>query len=619
MPHPSPLPKAALALALGGATFISLIAPAGAASAIKPIKISIKPAGKTQIAVIAPAAAAVSLDPFDLAGSFAVKSPGLPGVQRSMPFYGKPGAAKAGQASVAFSLPGVPHLSAAEGAAVADGTVTGGAGFNGFNGLDNFEQASAGTGFYAGTNFDLEPPDQGLAVGDKYVVEDVNNAIAVYRTSGQLVAGPTPTNQFFKLAPYAQPGFKPPFGSSLSDIRAYYDSYTKRFFIEEWGTVSDPGSGTAVSSFIALAVSDTPDPTKTFTLYFINTTNLSATGVASFPDYTYLGLDANGVYFSSNYFGLAGGFQGVTLLALSKSSLEGGVGVSGYVYPIAPASRPISTFAFALAPSVTPPGTAYDVAAGGTEFFADSLDPFGTTDTRLDVWALTNTSSLDTLKGMPILTDTIVKTETYGFPVPATQKPGPYPLGMSLGEMEETLNPDDDRLFQLDYANGKLWTANTTLYVQGQGPTGRVGDGIAYYVISPSVSTKGVLKASVAQQGYLFAKGNDLIYPTIAVQPALDNAVFGFTLSGPDYFPSAAYASLGDGMDTIHVARLGAAPEDGFSGYLAFGGNGVARWGDYSAAVTSEDGAAWLAAEYIPKMPRDTYANWGTYVSHVAP
>ena len=36
-------------------------------------------------------------------------------------------------------------------------------GFSGFSGLTNLDQASAGTGAYAGTQFDLEPPDQALA------------------------------------------------------------------------------------------------------------------------------------------------------------------------------------------------------------------------------------------------------------------------------------------------------------------------------------------------------------------------------------------------------------------------------------------------------------------------
>ncbi len=535
-----------------------------------------------------------------------------------MPFFGKPGIGeKSSAASVLFSS--LPHGAAS--AAVPAPVITGpGPGFGGFNGLTNLEQASAGTGFWANTNFDLEPPDQGLAVGNKFVLEDVNNAIAVYNMSGRLVAGPTPMNQFFKLAPYAQPGFQPPFGPFLSDIRAYYDSATKRFFVEEWGEVSDPGSGAPVSTFIGLAVSDTADPTGTFTLYFLNTTGFSETGVASLPDYTYLGADATGIYLSSNYYGLNGeGFQGVTIVALSKSSLESGSGASGYLFPIPLTSRPISVATFGLAPAVTPPGSAFATAAGGTEYFADSLDPYGTTDTRLDVWALTNTSSLDTFNGSPTLTDTIVKTEAYGFPVPATQKPGPTSLGTSLGEPEETLNADDDRLFQLVYANGKLWTENTTIYYQGSGPTGQVTDAGAYYILNPKVTPAGVLSASVSQQGYIVAKGENVIYPTVAVQPATGNGVFSFTLTGPDYFPSAAYADLAEGIDTIRIAKAGAAPDDGFSGYAAFGGTGVARWGDYSAAVTAEDGTAWLATEYIPNLPRDPYANWGTYISRIAP
>jgi len=46
-------------------------------------------------------------------------------------------------------------------------------------------------------------------------------------------------------------------------------------------------------------------------------------------------------------------------------------------------------------------------------------------------------------------------------------------------------------------------------------------------------------------------------------------------------------------------------PEDGFSGYKAEGSPtpGVARWGDYSAAVAA-DGAFWMGNEFIPGTPR---------------
>lgn len=614
MPSPLRLPKAACALAAAGSALAALLAPpALSASPITPVKISIKPAGKTQITAPAPAKFAVSFDPFDLGAG----SAGVPGLKVAMPFFGKPGVGRTTAAKPSLaSLASLPHSAAGTTGPV---VVPPGANFSGFNGLTNLDQASAGTGFFANTNFDLEPPDQGLAVGNGFVVEDVNNAIAIYNQKGKVLAGPTPMNQFFKLAPYAQPGFTPPFGPFLSDIRAYYDAGAKRFIVEEWGTVSDPGSGASVSSFIGLAVSDTADPTGTFTLYFINTTDILGTGVPSLPDYTYLGADANGIYLSSNYFGLTtGAFQGVGVLALSKSSLESGFGASGYVFPITPATRPADAPTFALAPSITPPGSASAASAGGTEFFADSLDPTGTTDTRLDIWALTNTSSLDTFNGSPVLSDVIVKTEAYGFPVPAQQKPGPTPLGTSLGGFPlETLATDDDRLFQLVYSNGTLWTANTTLYIQGQGPTGRVGDGIAYFTVKPTIDHKGVLTARTLQQGYVIAPFQDVIYPTIAVSPVTGNAVFSFTLTGPGYYPSAAYFDTADGFysNKIHLASAGAAPEDGFTGYGFFGG--PARWGDYSAAVTAEDGSIWLATEYIPALPRDTNANWGTFISHI--
>jgi len=60
----------------------------------------------------------------------------------------------------------------------------------------------------------------------------------------------------------------------------------------------------------------------------------------------------------------------------------------------------------------------------------------------------------------------------------------------------------------------------------------------------------------------------------------------------------------------------GAAPEDGFSGYNFFQEPvpGVARWGDYSAAVFA-DGAVWMANEFIPSTPRSLLADWGTFIT----
>ena len=67
----------------------------------------------------------------------------------------------------------------------------------------------------------------------------------------------------------------------------------------------------------------------------------------------------------------------------------------------------------------------------------------------------------------------------------------------------------------------------------------------------------------------------------------------------------------------VHTAGTGQNPEDGFTGYAVFGGNGVSRWGDYSSATVSPAGTVWFAAEYIPNdilYPRTAFTNWGTYV-----
>jgi len=71
------------------------------------------------------------------------------------------------------------------------------------------------------------------------------------------------------------------------------------------------------------------------------------------------------------------------------------------------------------------------------------------------------------------------------------------------------------------------------------------------------------------------------------------------------------------GAGDIQLGGAGSAPEDGFSGYPQFGGAGVARWGDYSAAVADTDNSIWMATEWIPDTPRTEYTNWGTFIGQL--
>jgi hypothetical protein len=127
--------------------------------------------------------------------------------------------------------------------------------------------------------------------------------------------------------------------------------------------------------------------------------------------------------------------------------------------------------------------------------------------------------------------------------------------------------------------------------------------------------------------------GNNVIFPALAIT-SKGKGVMGFTLVGPDYFPSAAYVTLSTaGTGTIQVARAGADTADGFSDYRAFGPPFDPRWGDYGAAAT--DGTSiWIASEYIETSctysqwlasnflcgnGRTALANWSTRISKVTP
>src|SRR5579859_7135477 len=97
----------------------------------------------------------------------------------------------------------------------------------GFNGITHRDQRLAANG----NQFSLEPPDQGLAVGNGFVVEAVNLAIAVYSPSGTLLAGPAALSGFLGLAPVITRSSPPVFGPFISDPRVYYDAPTGRWFL----------------------------------------------------------------------------------------------------------------------------------------------------------------------------------------------------------------------------------------------------------------------------------------------------------------------------------------------------------------------------------------------------
>lgn len=511
--------------------------------------------------------------------------------------------------------------------------VTGGA--TGFAGLNHFQQRYSGTGAYAGTQFSLEPPDQALCVGNGYVVESINTAVAVYDASGNVLSAATPINQFFGLAPEINRATHV-YGDFTSDPKCYYDSDTGHFFLSMLQIDVNPSTGAFAShSHVYIAVSQKANPTGSWNIFSFDTTDDGQNGTpnhAGCPclgDQPLIGADANGFYVSTNEFPLfSSGFNGAQVYAFSKAALEKGTSGAGVHFDVGGsiATPDAGQLWYSLQPA-TSPNAQYESANGGTEYFLSALDFGASLDNRVAVWSLSNTASLATSSPSLSLAHAVIGSEVYGQPPSAQQKSGLTPLGDSVKNPLALLQSNDDRMNQVVFAGGKLWSGVNTVVQTPNGPT-RVG--IAYFEVSPSNGRS--FAPTMANQGYVAVNQENTLFPSIGVN-ATGGAVMVFTVVGPDYYPSAAYYDLTGGDGNIHIAAAGQGPEDGFTGYRNFGGGGSSRWGDYTAAVAGADGSIWMSTEYIGQSCTDAqfaadttcggtrsyYANWGTYVINVKP
>ncbi len=525
--------------------------------------------------------------------------------------------------------------------------------FSGFPALDHFDSNTASNG----NQFSLEPPDQGLCVGGNFVIETINDVTAVYSASSHtILSGPTALNAFFGLPVAADFSANPVvFGVETTDPKCYYDSATGHWFMTTLELDLDPASGAFTGqTHVYITVSQTSNPTGAWSIFTFNTSDDGKNNSPSHPgcpclgDQPLIGADQFGFYISTNEFSFFGPeVNGTQLYAMSKFQLIQAAKHAGSL----PSFLQIDVGETVATPDQggvwqsIQPATSPRLGIEpnhGTEYFLSSLDFFSQLDNRIAVWALTNTSLLGTSHDDQVtLTHTVLRSETYGFPPDALQKSGPTPLAdliQALGDPAQSLEKlagNDDRMNQVVFADGLLWSGVNTIVQTKNGPA-RVG--AAYFIVQPGFE-HGHLAARIQTQGYVSVAGESVLYPSIGVNTK-GEAVLAVTLSGPDFFPSAAYAVIDEygHVGKVHIAGAGVGPEDGFTGYnsptvVGVVGNGTSRWGDYSAAVAGPNGTIWIANEYIGQTcgdaqffsdftcggTRTVLANWGTFISNVDP
>lgn len=514
----------------------------------------------------------------------------------------------------------------------------------GFDGLNFHDQRYAN----GGNQFSVEPPDQGLCAGNGYVLESVNDVLAIYDRRGNKLVGPVDLNTFYGYPP-AINRTTGAYGPSITDPTCYYDAGTQRWFHVVL-TLDRIGTSSALSgaNHLDIAVSQTANPTGAWTIYRLPVQNNGTQGTPDhgcaggfcLGDYPHIGADSHAIFLTTNEFALFDdGFYGAQIYAISKQALASGAAAPNVAMfnagdPSVPAP------AFTVWPAISS-GNQYVTTNGGTEYLLSSDAVFyesGTSNT-LWLWSVTNTQAIDAAPGALALNVAPVAVQTYAVPSSLVhQKPGSTPLRdcFALTGCAPTylgypnfvypaprdLAVNDSRMQQVSYANGKLWGTLDTDVTLGDGSH---GSGVNYFVINPG-------SRSVSVNGTLALPDTNLTYGAAAVTQS-GRGVIAFTVVGPNDHPSAGYASLDAklGAGDVHIAAAGAGPWDGFTGIPYLGG-GRPRWGDYGAAA-ADGNTIWLASEYIAQTctlaqyltpplfqcggTRGALGNWATRISAI--
>jgi hypothetical protein len=536
-----------------------------------------------------------------------------------------------------------------------------------FEGLNFYQQRYS----RGGNQFSVEPPDQGLCVGNGFELEAVNDVLNVYNTAGQSVlpdntatniVGTFPRNVNHAVDLNSFYGYPPAInrttgasGPELTDPSCIYDAQTQRWFVVVL-TLERVGTTSALShvNHLDLAVSKTSDPTGAWNIYKVDVTHDGTNTGGQNPgpylgDYPHIGADANGIYLTTNaYPWCCNGFAGAQIYALSKAQLVAGaanvtmqhIDTSGLVN--APSETGSTQPGFTVWPAQSPDSASFNTGNGGTEYFLSSnagdeaQKPIsGTAGTRtssqLVVWTMTNTSSLNSASPAVSLSSQVLPVGQYGVP-PKQQQPGSgsaplenAPQGFCLNDTTTALTAGVTGCWKLLVGappTGEVVSrpdSNDTRMQQVTWANGKLW-GALDTTVNPDLgpARAGIEyfvvnpnAGKIVNQGYLGAAGHDFTYPAIGVT-ASGRGVMAFTDTGDGTFPSAGYAAIDAkaGVGGWNDVAPGAAPDDGFTSYKAqVGGNPPrTRWGDYGAAAV-DGNSIWIASEYIAHTC--DYIPWG--------
>jgi len=407
----------------------------------------------------------------------------------------------------------------------------------------------------------IAPPDTTASVGPSHIVEFVNGAFAIYnKSNGSNLSTLADWNFWINAGASVTVG-------ALSDPRLVYDPASSRWFACQVTT------NQTTRNSILLARSDSSNPMGPWK-------SVSVSLNAGFGDFPMFGVDADGVYLSTNTFANrdSGALTGVSFFSIPKSDI------------LLPTPTLARMTRFENQSEVTRGFTVQPVNYFGPSKGHGSLVAVDATQLgKIDRTNIVGPAGA----GATLSATTVITAEPETPPDLAFQPDGTRVLA-SGGSGPGDSDNYQSTVYQVGNA---IWAVHATA-VAGR-------SAIRWTVLDESTN-------AIIQEGTIANPNYDYIYASIAAN-AFGEAVIGFTRTGtgPSDFPSA-FACIGtpQGNQTVFSDPL--LLKAGLASYHF--GTMPERWGDYSTTVVdpSNPHVFWTAQEYALSS-----TDWGTQIAQI--
>lgn len=462
------------------------------------------------------------------------------------------------------------------------------------------------------------PPDMAIAVNESYVVQAVNTTVAIYHANnGTIVSGwPKTFTSFFGVP--NPTGCSSPQSPFLSDPRAFYEPNKRHFWVAALEVEGAFGANDCnLISRYWVAVSVTNNPTGLWNVYAFDMT-LGSNSVAA--DYTQIGVDASGFYWSGNMYDLPGAnFEYSNYFGAPRRFMEAGAGFTYYTF-----SNPTWCNSVCISFDTLQPVMTETISTGprGEVFASTWNDCSGcnSSTTRGDPEGH-DCNSTSCNGGVVLVMSNIDNANGDGPTVTLARFSGGYlellPPGGTTPSCSNCLETLDSRISATPvYSAGNIYYAFETRFFNGSQNVA----GIAVEQVQVGMTDSDAACHGGDHCADVDAGSTGIIQSAAQVYGGNASASFGALMvnNNGDIIMVFEFSSGGTNPEVAYVARRATFHGSGFhdGGFILHGGAGSSsgRWGDYEA--TSYTGfyldQIWIAGEWA-----QSNGDWSTTIGRV--